>query len=61
MTLMQKLMLRLFGHKPRTKEQMPPIRFNTTCPEEKLTYEDWLKEFNVGMMWDRKVVHINHQ
>ena len=53
-------MLRLFGHKPPTKEQLPPIRFNTTVPNNKPSQEQWMREFNVGMMWDRKIVHINH-
>mgnify|MGYP000577561988 FL=1 len=58
---MQKMMLRLFGHKPPTKEQLPPIRFNTTVPNNKPSQEQWMREFNVGMMWDRKIVHINHK
>lgn len=57
---MQKMMLRLFGHKPPTKELLPPIRFKVTHPTDKPSYEEWLKEFNVGRMWDRKIVHINH-
>jgi len=56
---MQKIMLRLFGHKPANKEPRAPIRFKTTCPIQKPTYQDWLKEFNVGMMWDRKIVKID--
>lgn len=59
MTFMQKIMLRLFGHKPANKEPRAPIRFKTTCPIQKPTYQDWLKEFNVGMMWDRKIVKID--
>jgi hypothetical protein len=58
--LMEKVKLRLFGIKPANKEQLPPITFKVTVPQEKLTYEEWVKEFNVSRMWDRKIVHINH-
>lgn len=57
---MEKVMLRLFGQKPVNKEKMAPIRLKTTFPKQTLTYEQWLKEFNVSRMWDRKIVHINN-
>lgn len=55
---MQKIMLSLFGHKPANKEQQPPITFKSLHPKEKPSYEDWVREFNVGMLWDRKTIHI---
>lgn len=61
MSFMQTVLLRLFGHKPVNKEPMPPIRFNITYPKNKPSQEEWMKEFNVGRMWDRKIVHINHK
>lgn len=58
---MQKIMLRLFGHKPPNKEPKTPIRFKTTVPNKKPSEEEWMNEFRVGMLWDRKIVHINNQ
>lgn len=54
-------MLRLFGHKPTNNNPQPCTTFKTTSPTQQLTYEQWVKEFNVSMMWDRKAVYINNQ
>ena len=31
----------------------------TIYSDNKPTYEEWCKEFNVSMLHDRKIVHIN--
>lgn len=56
---MQKIMLKLFGHKPPNKEPKAPIRFKTTVPNKKPSEEEWMNEFRVGMLWDRKIVKID--
>jgi hypothetical protein len=32
---------------------------HTIEPENKPSFEKWCKEFNVGMLYDRKTIHIN--
>jgi len=40
----------------------PSIPFKEGCktryPQERPILDEWTKEFNVGSMWDRKVVHL---
>ena len=55
---MQILLLRLFGHKPKTTELRPTTKFKTTVPTNKLSLQEWVKEFNVGMMYDRKIIYM---
>lgn len=33
--------------------------FHSYYPTNQPTEAEWLKEFNVGMLYDRKIVHIN--
>lgn len=56
---MEKIMLVLFGHKPKNNTPFTRPKFNTRIPKEQLTEQQWKKEFNVGMLWDRKIVHID--
>jgi len=55
---MQNLLLTLFGHKPKTTELRPTTKFKTTVPTNRLSLQEWVKEFNVGMMYDRKVIYM---
>ncbi len=55
---MQNLLLRLFGHKPKTTVLKPTTKFKTTLPNNKLSLQEWVKEFNVGMMYDRKIIYM---
>jgi len=57
--LMQILLLRLFGHKPKIEVLTPITQFKTTLPTRKPSFEQWVKEFNVSMLWDRKIVNID--
>lgn len=57
--LMQKIKLRIFGIKPVNKELLPCTKFKVTHPKNQPTYQEWLKEFNVSRMWDRKIVKID--
>jgi len=56
---MQILLLRLFGHKPKIEVLTPITQFKTTLPTRKPSFEQWVKEFNVSMLWDRKIVNID--
>lgn len=56
---MQFLLFRLFGHKPITNSLQPTTKFKTTFPNSKLSEKQWMREFNVGMLWDRKIIHID--
>ncbi len=58
LTFMQNLLLRLFGHKPKTTVLKPTTKFKTTIPKERLSLQEWVKEFNVGMMYDRKIIYM---
>lgn len=47
----------LFGVAARGEK--PPIGYHTTCHGPHITYGDWLKEFRVGMLFDRKTLHLD--
>ena len=55
---MQQLLLLLFGRKPKTTVLKPTTKFKTTVPQTKLSLQEWVKEFNVGMMYDRKIIYM---
>ena len=56
---MEKIKLIFFGHKPKNKNTQPRPTFKSTIPKNQPHEQDWKKEFNVGMLWDRKIVHID--
>lgn len=56
---MQILLFRLFGHKPKTAELHPITKFTTTTLKNKPSFQEWVKEFNVSMLYDRKIVEMN--
>ncbi len=33
--------------------------FRSSYPDNQPTYEEWCKQFNVGMLYDRKTIHLN--
>lgn len=47
----------LFGVAARGEK--PVIGYHTTCHGHYTTYGDWLKEFHVSMLYDRKTLHID--
>lgn len=47
----------LFG--VRAQGEKPKIGYRTTCHGPLITYGDWLKEFHVSMLYDRKTLHID--
>ncbi len=50
-------MLKYF--KTKEKTPVPKRNYTTIHPPLKLSFEEWCKNFNVSLLWDRKVVHIN--
>jgi hypothetical protein len=33
--------------------------FTSSYPNDQPTYEEWCKQFNVGMLYDRKTIYLN--
>lgn len=31
---------------------------STTHPDEKLTEQEWIDRYQVGILWDKKIIHI---
>ena len=58
LTFMQNLLLRLFGHKSKTTVLKPTTKFKTTIPTNRPSEDEWAKEFNFGMLYDRKVIYM---
>ena len=56
---MKKLLLLLFGHKDATNVLRPTTKFKTTVLNNRPSEQDWMKEFNVSMLYDRKIVYID--
>jgi hypothetical protein len=59
MSYMEKVLLVLFGHKPNNTTPQPRPKFKSTFPKNQPHEQDWKKEFNVGMLWDRKIVYMD--
>ena len=57
---MKHLLLLLFGRKPTqkfrelkfVKKEYPIREFNQT------EFEKWCNEYNVGVLWDRRIIHL---
>jgi len=54
---MKKITEFLFG--VRAIGEKPIIGSHTTCYGPLTTYGDWLKEFRVSMLYDRKALHLD--
>jgi len=48
----------IFGVRREPVETMT-TGFHSSYPKNALSYEEWCKQFNVSMLHDRKVIHIN--
>ena len=59
MSYMEKVLLVLFGHKSKNTNAQPRPKFKTLHPKHQPQEKDWMKEFNVGMLWDRKIVYMD--
>ena len=55
---MQQLLLRLFGHKPKTTMLRPTTKFRSSYPSNRPSEEEWAKEFRFGMLYDRKIIYM---
>jgi hypothetical protein len=56
---METLLLRLFGHKPANEPIKPHTKFNSSYPKEQLTFQQWVNQYRVGMLWDRRQIKID--
>jgi hypothetical protein len=56
---MKKLLLLLFGYKSVTNIPRNSPKFKTTVLNNRPSLQDWMKEFNVSMLYDRKIVYID--
>ena len=54
---MQFIKALIFGVRREPVEQMT-TGFNSSYPKDQPSYEDWCKEFRVGMLYDRKIIHL---
>ena len=57
---MEKLMLRLFGHKPKKHTEETKPTFKTSLPEEQLSYNEWCKTINVSSRYGLKGTFYNN-
>jgi hypothetical protein len=48
----------LFGFEYQAVDNINP-GLHTVNPDNQLSQEEWLKEYRVSMLYDRKIVHIN--
>lgn len=51
---MEKLMFRLFGHKPKKHTEYPKTTFKTCLPEEQLSYNKWCETMNISSRYGLK-------
>lgn len=56
---MKKLLLILFGHKTITNELRPTTKFKTTVLHNRPSLQEWMNEFKVGMLYDRKIIYMD--
>lgn len=54
---MKQIIIFLFG--VRAEGEKPIIGSHTTCYGPFTSYGEWVKEFRVSMLYDRKTLHID--
>lgn len=49
-------------YKETTSKKVPKkvLVTTTATPDSPLTFEQWLKQFNVGITYDRRIIHIDN-
>lgn len=56
-----KNVLDLFYKNNKEQKERPKITVklrSTVTPKERLTFDEWCKEYNVSLTYDKKIVHI---
>jgi len=56
-----KNVLDLFYKDNKEQKERPKITVklkSTVTPSEKLTFQEWCKQYNVSLTYDKKIVHI---
>lgn len=56
---MSKLIKQLLFGKPTEPVCQFKTSFTTTYPPNQPTEWEWIKEFRVGILYDRKIIHLN--
>jgi hypothetical protein len=56
---MKKLLILLGLADERVPKPLEPTKFISTYPENQPNLQDWCKEFRFGMLYDRRVIHLN--
>ena len=57
---MNKILDIFYSNKNKKKER-PKITVklkSTVTPSEKLTFQEWCKQYNVSLTYDKKIIHI---
>jgi len=58
---MKKILNLFYKHNKQKQEEKPKITIrlkSTVTPNEKLKFDDWCKEYNVSLIYDKKIIHI---
>ena len=56
-----KEVLELFYKNNKEQKERPKITVklrSTVTPSERLTFDEWCKEYNVSLTYDKKIIHI---
>lgn len=56
---MKHLLFILFGHKSVTNIQKTVTKFRSIYPSNRPSEQEWMNEFRCGMLYDRKIIHID--
>ena len=54
-----KLLFILFGIMPKNTKPRHITTFNSVYPINQPSFQDWVKEYNVSMLWDRKAIKLD--
>ena len=55
-----KLLFILFGVMPKNTKPKHITTFNSVYPINQPSEQDWMNEFRVGMLYDRKIIHLKN-
>jgi hypothetical protein len=56
---MKHLLFILFGHKSVTNISRTETEFKSTYPSNRPSLQEWMNEFKLGMLYDRKIIYID--
>ncbi len=56
---MKKILILLGLADEQAPKPVQEIRFISTYPDNQHDLHDWCKEFRFGMLYDRRIIHLN--